>query len=117
MASGRVAARLATRAGFRACRWAFVTRSRARFVALTCRLSRAALVRWTCCDRRAWRASRVSVTMTIHGSQEPTTEAAMDKFLVLYRAPNSVVDEWMKKPEQERKPEETKMMDGWKKWM
>ena len=41
----------------------------------------------------------------------------MDKFLVLYRAPISVVDEWMKKPEQERKPEETKMMDGWKKWM
>jgi hypothetical protein len=23
----------------------------------------------------------------------------------------------MKKPEQERKPEETKMMDAWKKWM
>jgi len=41
----------------------------------------------------------------------------MDKFLVLYRAPISVVDEWMKKPEQERKPEETKMMDAWKKWM
>ena len=41
----------------------------------------------------------------------------MDKFLVLYRAPNSVIDEWMKKPEQERKPEETKMMDAWKKWM
>jgi len=41
----------------------------------------------------------------------------MDKFLVLYKAPITVVDEWMKKPEQERKPEETKMMDGWKKWM
>ena len=41
----------------------------------------------------------------------------MDKFLVLYRAPNSVIDEWMKKPEQERKPEETKMMDAWRKWM
>src|SRR5438067_9055074 len=41
----------------------------------------------------------------------------MNKFLVLYRAPNSVIDEWMKKPEQERKPEETKMMQGWKKWM
>jgi hypothetical protein len=65
----------------------------------------------------AWRASPVSITMTIHGSQEPTTEATMDKFLVLYRAPNSVVDEWMKKPEQERKPEETMMMDAWKKWM
>jgi hypothetical protein len=41
----------------------------------------------------------------------------MEKFLVLYRAPNAVIDEWMKKPEQERKPEETKMMDAWKKWM
>ena len=41
----------------------------------------------------------------------------MDKFLVLYKAPNSVVDEWMKKPEDDRKPEETKMMDAWKKWM
>ena len=41
----------------------------------------------------------------------------MDKFLVLYKAPNAVVDEWMKKPEQERKLEETKMMDAWKKWM
>jgi hypothetical protein len=26
-------------------------------------------------------------------------------------------DEWMKKPEQERKLEETRMMDAWKKWM
>ena len=41
----------------------------------------------------------------------------MDKFLVLYRVPNSVIDEWMKKPEQERKPEEAKMMEAWKKWM
>ena len=41
----------------------------------------------------------------------------MDKFLVLYKAPNAVVDEWMKKPEDERKPEETKMMDAWQKWM
>ena len=41
----------------------------------------------------------------------------MDKFLVLYKAPNAVVDEWMKKPEEERKPEEAKMMDAWKKWM
>ena len=41
----------------------------------------------------------------------------MDKFLVLYRAPNAVIDEWMKKPEQERKPDETKMMDAWKQWM
>jgi len=41
----------------------------------------------------------------------------MDKYLVLYRAPTAVLDEWMKKPEQERKPEEMKMMDAWKKWM
>jgi len=41
----------------------------------------------------------------------------MNKFLVLYRAPTSVLDEWMKKPEQERKPEETKMMDAWNKWV
>ena len=41
----------------------------------------------------------------------------MNKFLVLYKAPNAVIDEWMKKPEDERKLEETKMMDAWKKWM
>src|SRR4051794_19105457 len=27
---------------------------------------------------------------------EPTAETRMDKFLVLYRVPNSVIDEWMK---------------------
>ena len=32
----------------------------------------------------------------------------MEKFLVLHRVPNPVIDEWMKKPEQERKVEETK---------
>jgi hypothetical protein len=41
----------------------------------------------------------------------------MDKFLVLYKAPNAVVDEWLKKPEQERKPEEARMMEAWHKWM
>src|SRR5881628_2557244 len=41
----------------------------------------------------------------------------MDKFLVIYKAPNAVIDEWMKKPEQERKADETKMMEAWKKWM
>ncbi len=41
----------------------------------------------------------------------------MEKFLVLYRAPNAVIDEWMKKPEQERKPDESKMMEAWKAWM
>src|SRR5688572_13690784 len=50
-------------------------------------------------------------------SWNSTTEATMDKFIVLYKAPNAVIDEWMKKPEQERKSEETKMMDAWKKWM
>ena len=41
----------------------------------------------------------------------------MDRFLVLYRAPTAVLDEWMKKPEQERKADETAMMDAWNKWM
>ncbi len=41
----------------------------------------------------------------------------MGKFLVLYKAPIAVVDEWTKKPEAERKPQETKMMDEWNKWM
>ncbi|MEO8754370.1 MAG: hypothetical protein ABI624_17000 [Casimicrobiaceae bacterium] len=41
----------------------------------------------------------------------------MNKFLVLYRAPNAVVDEWMKKPEQERKAGEAEMMEAWGKWM
>ena len=41
----------------------------------------------------------------------------MDKFLVLYKAPSAVIDEWMKKPEQERKADETKMMDAWQVWM
>ena len=33
----------------------------------------------------------------------------MDKFLVLYKAPNAVIDEWMKKPEQERKPDDAQV--------
>jgi len=41
----------------------------------------------------------------------------MNKFLVLYMAPTAVLDEWMKKPAEERKPEETKMMEAWQKWM
>ena len=41
----------------------------------------------------------------------------MNKFLVLYMAPAAVLDEWMKKPAEERKGEETKMMDAWQKWM
>jgi hypothetical protein len=50
-------------------------------------------------------------------SVSQSTETKMDKFLVLYRAPNSVIDGWMKKPEQERKSEETRMMEAWEKWM
>jgi hypothetical protein len=41
----------------------------------------------------------------------------MSKFLVLYMAPVGVVDEWMKKPAEERKGDETKMMEAWQKWM
>lgn len=41
----------------------------------------------------------------------------MSKFLVLYRAPVAVLDEWMQKPEEERKSEETKMMEDWNAWM
>src|SRR3954470_9315478 len=44
-------------------------------------------------------------------------EATMDKFLVLHKAPNAVIDEWMKKPKQERKSDESRMMEAWKKWM
>ena len=41
----------------------------------------------------------------------------MKKFLVLYLAPASVIDDWKKKPESERKEAEEKMMSEWKKWM
>ena len=40
----------------------------------------------------------------------------MAKFLVLYLAPTAVVDEWMKTPAEQRKVEEEKMMNEWKKW-
>jgi len=40
----------------------------------------------------------------------------MARFLVLYLAPHSVIDEWMKNPPEKRKPEEDKMMAEWKKW-
>jgi len=40
----------------------------------------------------------------------------MAKFLVLYLAPHTVVDEWMKTPPEKRKAEEEKMMGDWKKW-
>jgi len=41
----------------------------------------------------------------------------MKDFLVLYIAPVAVIDEWKKKPAEERKGEEEKMMSEWKSWM
>ncbi len=41
----------------------------------------------------------------------------MNKFLVHFLAPSSVIDEWMKKPEEERKVEEKKMKEEWDVWM
>ena len=41
----------------------------------------------------------------------------MSKFLVLYMAPTSVLDDWMKTDPAERKPREEKMQADWKKWM
>ena len=41
----------------------------------------------------------------------------MKKFLITYLAPASVIDEWKKKPAEERKSEEEKMMAEWKAWM
>ncbi len=41
----------------------------------------------------------------------------MKKFLVTYLAPASVIDDWKKKPADERKDAEQKMQSEWKKWM
>jgi hypothetical protein len=41
----------------------------------------------------------------------------MKKFLVTYLAPTAVIDDWMKKPVEERKEAEEKMQAEWKKWM
>lgn len=41
----------------------------------------------------------------------------MAKFLVLYLAPPTVLDEWMKLPPEQRKADEEKMMGAWQKWM
>lgn len=41
----------------------------------------------------------------------------MKKFLVLYLAPQSVLEDWKKKPAEERKEAEGKMMQEWKSWM
>jgi len=39
------------------------------------------------------------------------------KFLVLYLAPVSVMEDWAKKDPSERKPAEEKMRGEWQKWM
>lgn len=41
----------------------------------------------------------------------------MQKFLVMFLAPASVIDAWKKTPPEERKAAETKMQGEWKKWM
>jgi len=41
----------------------------------------------------------------------------MQKFMVMYLAPAEMMQEWMKKPEAERKAEEMKMQTEWKVWM
>ncbi|MDD5084307.1 MAG: hypothetical protein PHT88_05275 [Candidatus Moranbacteria bacterium] len=41
----------------------------------------------------------------------------MKKFLVLYLAPVSVIEEWMKKSPEERKSEEDAMKTEWNAWM
>jgi hypothetical protein len=44
-------------------------------------------------------------------------ETDVAKFLVLYRAPVSVIDEWKKTDAATRKPAEEKMQREWKQWM
>lgn len=41
----------------------------------------------------------------------------MQKFLVLYLASHEGMDEWMRRPEEERKEEDEKMMREWDAWM
>lgn len=41
----------------------------------------------------------------------------MKNFTVIYMAPAATMAEWMKKPEAERKDEETKMKAAWDAWM
>ncbi len=41
----------------------------------------------------------------------------MKNFTVIYMAPVAAIEEWMKKPEAERKDEETKMKADWDAWM
>ena len=39
------------------------------------------------------------------------------KFFVTYQMPHAGLDEWMKKPEAERKAEEQQMQNEWNAWM
>lgn len=41
----------------------------------------------------------------------------MKNFTVIYMAPASSIEEWMKKPEAERKDADTKMRTEWDAWM
>jgi hypothetical protein len=41
----------------------------------------------------------------------------MKKFLIQYKMPLAGLDAWMQKPEEERKPEETRLMSEWQKWV
>lgn len=40
----------------------------------------------------------------------------MKKFLVMYLAPAAVLEEWMQKPEEDRKAEEERMKTEWGAW-
>lgn len=40
----------------------------------------------------------------------------MKKFLIQYKCQLETLDSWMKKPEEERKGEETRLMGEWQKW-
>lgn len=46
-----------------------------------------------------------------------SNENAMKKYLVLYLAPVSVIEEWKKTEPAKRKAAEEKMQGEWKKWM
>ncbi len=41
----------------------------------------------------------------------------MNKFLILFKTPVAGLDDWMKKPAEERKEVEDKMKADWDKWM
>jgi hypothetical protein len=41
----------------------------------------------------------------------------MARFFVTFQMPHTGLDEWMKKPEEERKAEEQKMKTDWDAWM